>query len=352
MKPLTSWSLHVIMAGRNGKYLSEPLLSNHSATNVSPLSHIHSPAWRLWLYHHIVSTKLFQISILIIIILDLCLILIDSISPHAFLPIHITIQSLFTIEMVLKLFSFGVFHRVHPEQIAFLHHPYHVFDLCIVLSSWITLFHFKITCTALRITFILFFIPSLEMAIITLSVVQSLKSILNVLLFYLHFYVLFGLIGTYFFSGNLHQQCTNSNLSALSVLCHEDSDCSPYTVNQSNGTISESVCQFAASTPMHGLLSFDNVLISSFEIFIASTNHWALSMAATIQTFGHWSIVLYWILVIFIMLFILRPLWLSFVADHFDDVHLAKNRLYLKRMLREQVFVHFESSSAMLHLLI
>ena len=57
--------------------------------------------------------------------------------------------------MFLKPLSFGVFHRVHRQQIGMLLHSFHVLYLCIVLSvsSQITLFHFQITAK-LRNSFI------------------------------------------------------------------------------------------------------------------------------------------------------------------------------------------------------
>ena len=107
--------------------------------------------------------------------------------------IHIIFLSLFTIEIILKMISFGFIDRITLHQIPFFRHPYHIFDFLVIIISWITLFQFDITCTALRIVFIIFFIPILEMAMMTISIIKSLKSILNVLFFFLLFYIIFGI---------------------------------------------------------------------------------------------------------------------------------------------------------------
>ena len=315
------------------KNLSEPLLlANNLNHTQSVSSRTRNSKWRQWLYSRIVSTKWFQIYILITILLNLCLIIIDSISPSSFLAAHIVSQCIFTLEMGIKMAAFGLVDRIHPQQIPFLRHPYHLFDCFVVFISWITLFQFNMSCTALRVIFILFFIPSLEMAVHTLSMLRSLKYIFRVFMFFMLVLMICALSGTYLLSGCLHQRCyavpspsnSTDTISSSNLLCHDDSDC----IAAGHGLTE---CLSTETNPQHGLSSFDNVLMASFQIFTAFTRHWALSMSHTVQCFGHWSISIYWIFMTFVFLFIVSPLMLSFMADAFNDAHLAKNRLYLKR---------------------
>lgn len=116
------------------------------------------------LYSHVISTKMFQCYILLTIALNLISISIDSfISPEdssiKFELIQRFFLVLFAIEMLLKMIAFGVIRKVNENMIPFFYHPFHIFDLSVILLSWITFESFNITLTAIRAIFIIFFIP-------------------------------------------------------------------------------------------------------------------------------------------------------------------------------------------------
>ncbi len=88
---------------------------------------------------------------------------IDSMVSSSYRIEHIVLLSLFTFEMLFKILSFGMIDHITPNQIPFFRHPNHIFDFLVNIISWVTLLKFDITCSALRIVFILCFIPILEM---------------------------------------------------------------------------------------------------------------------------------------------------------------------------------------------
>ena len=155
--------------------LDEPDIIHHDLSIKSPspsssisLSSISGSIWRQWIYFHIVSTKWFQMYILVTIIADLCIIAIDSMLAQSYRSIHFIFLTLFTFEILVKMIAFGLIYRITKHQIPFFRHPYHIFDFLIIICSWFTLFQFDITGTALRIIFIIFFIPILEVATMTI----------------------------------------------------------------------------------------------------------------------------------------------------------------------------------------
>ena len=315
--------------------LSAPLLNEHDIINNKNNMRL---SCREWIYYKILSTKWYQIYILITILANLCIIAIDSMVGDSYNIIHYIFLSLFSIEVIIKIIGFGIIDRITIDQIPFFRHPYHIFDFLIVIISWITLLKFNITCTALRIVFIIFFIPILEMAMMTISILKSLFSILNVLFFFLLFYIIFGLFGVYFMKGILHNRCYEPsfntsyyhNLTELQstsyILCYDDNDCinSP----KSNGTYTQ--CLPLSINPHNNIFSFDNIFFSSLQIFISSTGHWAILMSYVDECFKNWSITIYFFIMTFIYFFILLPLLLAFISDNFNDINLAKNALYLR----------------------
>eukprot|EP01084_Bolivina_argentea_P284457 487513_1 len=313
--------------------LSAPLLAGDTDNNTV----VNDSKWRQWLYENIVSTKWYQIYILITILINLCIIAVDSMVATSYRFENILLLSLFTIEIILKIVTFGMIDRITPYQIPFFRHPFHIFDFLIIIISWITLFYFDITCTALRIVFIIFFIPILQMAMMVISIVKSLKNILNVLFFFLLFYIIFGIFGTYFMSGILHKRCYENtvnydnfntiNITSSYILCYNDHDCiSQSQTNNNNYT----QCLSLSPNPHNGIFSFDNIFFSSLQIFIASTGHWAISMSYITECYKDSTITIYWFMLTFIYFFILLPLLLAFISDNFNDINLAKNALYLR----------------------
>ena len=254
--------------------------------------------------------------------------------------------------MIIKIIGFGFYESIESQYfLSVIKHPLHLIDFILILFSWILFVNYKIELTSFRFIFIIFYIPFPQLHILILSVWNSIKKLLFILLFFMLFYWVFAIFGIQYLSGILHNRCfispiivnesysidltPNTNIDSIDSNIMDNFTSNLFCVydennwNKSNvinnynenGCWQSSVyfgtnenythCLPIANNPLSGLYSFDNIYESLFTCFMISSGHWAILMSYAEEAYGHDLIAVYFFVLSFIFAFILLPLLLA-----------------------------------------
>lgn len=258
---------------------------------------------------------------------------------------ELTFTILFTLEALLKMIAFGVVGKLNTKNSgAYLRDSWNVMDFGIVIVSVVALLPGDMgsnvstlrTVRILRPLRTISMFPSLRLLIETM--LKSLPLLANVVVFFLLFFCIFGIIGVQFFAGKMRTRCFDvlppsvpcesytaqeyvrciKRASGDAVLLKKNED-------QACGTTAQAAWQCPSGqecldheNPNYGYASFDSVWWSWLVIFQTITlEYWSPVMLDLIDSVSP-AVVMWFLPVIFFGSFVILNLALAIVTMVYD----------------------------------
>jgi len=252
---------------------------------------------------------------------------------------------LFSIEAVLKMIAFGVVGKRGSTGDEYMRDAWNVLDFCIVVISIIAVLPLEVgsNISTLRVVRILrplrtiSMFPSLRLLIATMLTAFPLLA--NVMVFFMLFFCIFGIVGVQFFSGALKNRCYDVLPSTVPCESYSAQEWLKCIKRDSGDAVllspnSDQVCgegqngAYHCSTgqecleyenPNYGFMSFDTVWWAWVVMFQGVTlEYWSPAMLNLIDAVSPAAVV-WFIPVIFLGSFVILNLALAIVTMVYDE---------------------------------
>jgi len=244
---------------------------------------------------------------------------------------EIVFQVLFTLEMMLNIFARGLILHKH----AYLRDYWSGLDALIVVTGFLGFLQLGnlSILRAFRLLRPLRAISGLkEMRVIINAVARSLPMLMNALVLYFFFLLLYAIMAVQLFLGKMHNRCYHE----LTLELYDDDY---YCGSQE--CPHEYVCLQRSPNPQYGFVSFDNIVWSILTLFTSITREdWVYRMYSLSETVPPIIANTFFISLVLIGSFFIVNLNLVIISESFDrQLRLQKEKhLYeKKRLLEEQL---------------
>ena len=278
--------------------------------------------------YHIVKHPFFEfVSIMIILTNSLFMMMDDptTISGDSLADTSDTLfMYLYSVEIILKVMGQGII----GGRTAFLKDVWNIFDLFIVLSSWLNylLANIQINLSALRSFRVLRPLRTVSairpLRALIKTIFSSIPDLIEIILIMIFIYFIFAIAGVNLFSGIFVKRCIDPFTAEMynpETICSDDASC-PGIFTCAGG--------FAAKN--WGITNFDNVGSSMLMTFQVTTTEGWFEMRIT--SFNSFSgvfkiiVVLYFLALIFVGTFFFMNLMLAVIINKFTEANEAKNQ--------------------------
>lgn len=223
-------------------------------------------------------------------------------------------------EMIIKILAYGFLIR----KGAYLKDPWNVVDFCVIIA-WVASYIASTVSNGSGVNLSVFRALRVFKPLKTLTAFQKLKAIVNtilnsvvslleVILILFITLLIYAIIGLQLFSGAFQYQCIESEIGSHKTWNAEEA-CGGIHKCHAAGA----VCAKIGVNPLSGLYSFDKISDSYLMVYIiVAKEGWSTAAEYLIYTFG-WPVIIFFIVIIITETWFLINLCLAIIAARFKE---------------------------------
>lgn len=300
----------------------------------------------------IISSPIFEFfSFLLIIVNSIFLALEDPTTDHQE-PYIEKSESIFlyayTLELVLKVLGMGLI----MNRGSYLRDPWNILDLVIVISGYIPLIFPQnssgVNLSGLRSLRVLRPLKTVtaikKLRSLVVTIFNSIPYLLEIMVVLIFAFLIFAIAGLQLFSGLLQNKCVDKLTGKLYIdqlkgtgpfLCTKNS-CPQgdeiYNLPGSQLNYTELICVKNNQNPDFGVSNFDNFLSSFLMVYVVTTLEGWTAIMGYVQRSFHYSLAVYFLMIVFICAFFLINLTLAVITIKFNESQDNAKKEDLKRL--------------------